>query len=100
MSAELFHVIAVIIRRQTRHGPIPLLSRYDTHERAWSLPMPFLFQRQIGANRRVVSAATVWKTLRSRCEALGEADPSFRGVHFTPHDFRRLFATELVNNGL
>jgi hypothetical protein len=100
MSAELFHVIAALIRRQTRHGPIPLLSRYDAHERAWSPPMPFLFQRQIGANRRVTSAASIWKTLRARCQTLGETDPSFRGVHFTPHDFRRLFATELVNNGL
>ena len=26
--------------------------------------------------------------------------PAFCGLHFTPHDFRRLFATDLVNNGL
>lgn len=26
--------------------------------------------------------------------------PAFRGLHFTPHDFRRLFATDLVNNRL
>ncbi|MFE2746206.1 tyrosine-type recombinase/integrase [Streptomyces scopuliridis] len=26
--------------------------------------------------------------------------PEFANVHFAPHDFRRLFATELVNNGL
>ena len=26
--------------------------------------------------------------------------PRFEGTHFRPHDFRRLFATELVNNGL
>ncbi|WDV55516.1 hypothetical protein PV963_36775 [Streptomyces coeruleorubidus] len=51
MSAELFHVIASIIRRHGRRGkPIPLFSRYDPHDKAWSAPMPFLFQRQNGAS--------------------------------------------------
>lgn len=26
--------------------------------------------------------------------------PEFEGLTFTPHDFRRIFATDLVNNGL
>jgi hypothetical protein len=38
--------------------------------------------------------------LRRRCEELAERYPGFRTACFTPHDFRRLFATELVNNGL
>src|SRR3954451_2657739 len=38
----------MIITRQTADGSIPLIPRYDTHERVWTAPMPYLFQRQIG----------------------------------------------------
>jgi integrase len=101
MSAELFSVIAAVIRRHTRDGrAIPLLSRYDPHERQASSAMPFLLQRKIGTNREVVSPATVVNMLRRRCEELAERHPGFRTACFTPHDFRRLFATDLVNNGL
>ncbi|WP_239382408.1 site-specific integrase [Frankia sp. CIT1] len=101
MSAELFSVIAAIIRRHTRDGrAIPLLPRYDPHERRASPAMPFLFQRKIGTSLEVVSPATVVNMLRRRCEELAERHPGFRAACFTPHDFRRLFATELVNNGL
>lgn len=100
MPAELFHVIAMIVMRQTAHGPIPSIPRYDGHERVWTAPMPFLFQRQIGGVRKVTSTATILNNLRKRCQSLGETNPAFRGLHFTPHDFRRLLATDLVNNGL
>ncbi|MPZ81045.1 MAG: tyrosine-type recombinase/integrase [Actinophytocola sp.] len=101
MSAELFAVIAAIIRRHTQHGrPIPLIQRYDNHERRMSDPMPFLFQRHTGAVPRVISPATVLVMLRRRCAELAEQHPGFRATSFTPHDFRRLLATDLVNNGL
>lgn len=101
MSAELFAVIASIIRRHTQAGlATPLISRYDHHERQMSAPMPFLFQRHLGADHCVVSAATVLNMLRRRGNELAEQHPGFKGAGFTPHDFRRLFATDLVNNGL
>ncbi|MEU7863929.1 tyrosine-type recombinase/integrase [Nonomuraea sp. NPDC049141] len=101
MSAELFHVIASIIRRHTRSGrTIELIKRFDYHDKVWSAPLPFLFQRQHGSTRRVISPATVLQQLRRRCEELAEHHPQFRTVRFTPHDFRRIFATELVNSGL
>lgn len=62
--------------------------------------MPFLFQRQLGTVRRVISPAAVLVMLRRRCAELAEHHPEFRDTSFTPHDFRRLLATELVNNGL
>lgn len=50
MSAELFHVIASVIRRHTRAAKtIPLVSRFDAHEKTWSAPLPFLFQRRRGS---------------------------------------------------
>ncbi|MFR9749421.1 tyrosine-type recombinase/integrase [Nocardia sp. 004] len=101
MSAELFAVIAAIIRRHTQHGrTIPLIQRYDNHECRMSDPMPFLFQRHTGAVPRVIAPATVLVMLRRRCAELAEQHPGFQALSFTPHDFRRLLATDLVNNGL
>lgn len=101
ISAEFFSVVAAIIRRHTQGGrAIPLLSRYDPHERQASPAMPFPFQRKIGTNREVISPATVVNVLRRGCEELAEHHPGFRTACFTPYDFRRLFATDLVNNGL
>ncbi|MFD4524231.1 tyrosine-type recombinase/integrase [Streptomyces sp. NPDC058470] len=101
MSAELFHAVAQIVRRQTPgREPIPLVSRYDPHERVWSEPMPFLLQRQIGTVRGVVAAGTVLKMLGRTCKEIAKTNKAFAGMTFTPHDFRRLFATEVVNGGL
>lgn len=91
MSAELFHAVAQIVRRHTRRGhSIPLLSRYDGHEKTWSEPMPFLFQRQLGTRHDVVSPTTVQLMIRRSCEEIAETNPAFAGTKFTPHDFRRL----------
>ncbi|MER6546790.1 tyrosine-type recombinase/integrase [Streptomyces sp. NPDC001250] len=101
MSAELFHVIASVIRRHTREGnPVPVLRRFDPHDKVWSPPMPFLFQRKIGSTRSVISPFTVLHMLARCCKDLAEDHPAFRSVKFTPHDFRRIFTTELVNSGL
>lgn len=103
MSAELFAVIAAIVRRHLRDQPtIPPVRRYDLHERVWSEPMPFLFQRRAGRgpSRTVMSYATVCRMLRLPCQALAKTHPQFTGLRFSTHDFRRIFATELVNNGL
>lgn len=76
------------------------MSRYDGHEKTWSEPMPFLFQRQLGTIRRVLAPGTVLNMLERRCKEIAKTNPAFAGTKFTPHDFRRLFATEIVNGGL
>jgi Phage integrase family len=38
--------------------------------------------------------------LRRRCAHLAERYLAFAEARFTPHDFRRIFATDLVNNGV
>jgi site-specific recombinase XerC len=101
MSAELFHVIACIIRRLTAGSPtVPLATRFDTYDRVWSDPQPFLFQRHIGQHREVMTTGSIAEKLRHLCQDIAQTDQSFEGIHFRPHDFRRLFATDLVNNGL
>jgi len=37
--------------------------------------------------------------LRRVCADIAKHNPAFRGLRFTPHDFRRIFTTELVNSG-
>lgn len=101
MSAELFHVIASVVRRHTQTGRnIPLVNRFDPHDKVWSAHLPFLFQRQIGSTDRVIAGGTVLNMIKRRCDELAEQHSGFRTTRFTPHDFRRIFATELVNSGL
>lgn len=101
MTAELFHVIATIIRRLTkdRQG-LPLATRYDKYERITSQPQPFLFQRTIGQRTEVISPSALRGELAKLSHTLAVEHPDLAGVQFTPHDFRRLFATDLVNHGL
>ena len=101
MSGELFHVIAQVIRRlTTEHGTVPICVGYDMAERAWSDPMPFLFQHMVSGSPRAMSTRTVRQIVAQAVETLIPTHPEFAEVRFAPHDFRRLLATELVNNGL
>lgn len=71
MSADLFHAVAQIVRRQPRSArTIPLVSRYDPHEKTWSEPMPFLLQRQLGTVRGVMAAGTVLNMLTTTVLAI------------------------------
>ncbi|MGX1612579.1 tyrosine-type recombinase/integrase [Micromonospora chalcea] len=101
MSAELFHVIASLVRHQHDQAtPIPLIQRWDPSERELSDPLPFLLQRQTGPTRQVVSHKWVLNMLQRRCAELAAKHPQLTDIHFTPHDFRRIFATDLVNGGV
>ncbi len=101
MSPELFHVIACIVRRLVRDRPaVPLATRYDKGERITSTPQPFLFQRHIGQRTEVMTEGAVGMRLRRLGLEVAAEHPQFASELFTPHDFRRLFATELVNSGL
>ncbi|MGH9227033.1 MAG: tyrosine-type recombinase/integrase [Acidimicrobiales bacterium] len=101
MSAELFHVMAAVLRRHTKHRPaVPLVTRFDTHDKETSSPQPFLFQRFVGSTRAVFSYTVVLHMLWRLCDELAQDRPAFAQARFAPHDFRRLFATDLINSGL
>jgi len=101
MSPELLHVTAAILRRHhERSGAVPLVRRWDPLERQHSDLLPFLFQPGRSALPGVLSPTFTARLLRKACEEVAADRPQFHGLTFTPHDFRRLFATELVNNGL
>jgi hypothetical protein len=48
----------------------------------------------------VLAPNTVVRMLSRRCEEIAQTNKAFEDATFTPHDFRRLFATEVVNGGL
>ncbi|MBS1694746.1 MAG: site-specific integrase [Actinobacteria bacterium] len=101
MTGELFHVVAQVIRRHmTEHGTVPVCVGYDLAERTWSDPMPFLFQYIVSDSRRAMSTRRAREIVAQAVETLVPTYPDFADIRFAPHDFRRLLATDLVNNGL
>jgi site-specific recombinase XerD len=101
MSGELFHVVAQVIRRHiAEHGTVPICVGYDLAERTWSDPTPFLFQHIVSDSRRAMSTRRGREIVSQAVETLIPTHPEFADIKFAPHDFRRLLATDLVNNGL
>ena len=101
ISPELADVLSAIISRirGTSHA-VPLVAAYDDHERLWLPPAPVLFQRRIGAENRAIPAATIRKILTSALTRTGLTGPAGAPLHYTPHDFRRMFLTDAIMNGL
>ena len=101
ISPELADVLSAIISRirGTRRS-VPLVAAYDDHERVWLPPAPVLFQRRIGAEDRAIPGATVRKILTAALARTGLTDPAGAPLHYTPHDFRRMFLTDAIMNGL
>jgi hypothetical protein len=62
--------------------------------------MPVLFQRHVGADNRPLSAATIRKWITSALEGTGITDAAGQPLAFKPHDFRRIFATDAIMNGM
>jgi integrase-like protein len=101
VSPELADVLSAIITRIRGNGPaVPLVAAYDDHERLWLPSAPVLFQRRIGAENRAIPAATVRKLLAAALARTGLTDPSGAPLHYTLHDFRRMFLTDAIMSGL
>ena len=103
VSPELADVLSTIITRVrgARGGPLPLVSAYDEYERVWSPPTPLLFQRRINTENRAFAYSTLLKILTTAVERTRLSDTvDGRPLHYTPHDFRRMFITDAILNGL
>jgi hypothetical protein len=101
VSPELGEVLAPIIHR-VRNGrqALPLVAAYDPYERIWGAPMPYLFQRRRGPEHHVLSRAVIRRYLNNLLAVSGLTDAANNPLTFTPHDFRRLFATDALRSGL
>jgi integrase len=101
ITPELAHVLAQLIERvRGTDGVIAACSRFDTHERVYGPPLPHLFQRPIGSGHQVFSPETIRKRIQWILDGDPVRDTDGTPLRFTPHDFRRLFATEAVSTGL
>jgi hypothetical protein len=101
ISPELADVLSTIIKRiRGTSQAVPLVAAYDDHERLWLPPAPVLFQRRIGAENRAIPAATVRKLLAAALARTGLTGPGGAPLHYTLHDFRRMFLTDAIMSGL
>ena len=65
-----------------------------------SAPLPYLFQKRRGIQHVLLTKASVANMLSRAVSHAGLREVDGQPLRFTPHDFRRLFATETVNGGL
>ncbi len=102
VSPGLADVLSTIIRRiRGQADAVPLVAAYDQHERVWSPPAPLLFQRPVGNEHRAFSYSTVRDLLTAALDHTGLVDSADgETLHYTPHDFRRMFITDAILNGL
>lgn len=102
VSPDLAEVLSAIISRlRDRSGAVPLVSAYDGRERVWSAPAPLLFQRRVGTEHRAIAVGSVGTLLSGALHHTGLLDPADgQPLHYTPHDFRRMFITDAIMNGL
>ena len=101
IGPELADVLSAIITRvRGADGTVPLAAAYDAHERTWNPPMPLLFQRRIGLENRPIPSGTIRDLIREALSATGITGTDGKPLDFQPHDFRRLFTTEAILNGM
>jgi hypothetical protein len=95
-------VLATIITRLRRDngGAVPLIARYDQHERVSGPPLPHLFQRRSGHRHGVIGYSTLRRLLNEAVARTGLRDAAGAEMNYTAHDFRRMFITEAVTGGL
>ncbi|MGW1154764.1 tyrosine-type recombinase/integrase [Streptomyces rubiginosohelvolus] len=101
VSPELADVLSAIISRlRGPGGMVPLVAAYDVREKVWNPPMPLLFQRGIGSEHRAFTPTAIRKLLINALAATGLTNAEGEALSFSPHDFRRIFVTDAIMNGL
>ena len=107
VSPELAEVLSTIIHRVSdESGTISSVPFYDRHERVWLAPAPMLFQWRVGTENRAIPPSAVRRLLTETLAhtgltgLTGLTDADDQPLRYTPHDFRRMFITDAVLNGL
>ncbi|MGH3160478.1 MAG: tyrosine-type recombinase/integrase [Streptosporangiaceae bacterium] len=102
VSPELADVLSAVIRRiREPDGAVPLVPVYDRYECLWRPPSPVLFQRRFTSEIRAISDTSLRDMLNAALVHTGLKDPADgQPLHYTPHDFRRIFITDAVMSGL
>lgn len=101
ISPELADVLsAIVCRIRDDTGAVPLVAAYDYHEKIWNPLMPLLLQRHYGGERRPITPPAIRRLLNWALEKTGFTDATGKPLTFLPHDFRRIFITDAVMNGM
>jgi len=102
VSPELADVLsAIICRVRDNNGAVPLVRARDFHEHVWLPESPLLFQRRLGTENHAISIGLVSTLLDEALARTGLIDHTEGGpLRCTAHDFRRMFITDAVMNGL
>ncbi|WP_326760339.1 site-specific integrase [Streptomyces phaeochromogenes] len=101
ITPELADVLSAVISRVRRgNRTVPVIHSYDHHEKTWKSPMPLLYQWHVSGEDRQISEHTIRDSLNDTLAASGLTDTSGKPLNFEPHDFRRIFITDAILNGL
>ena len=101
INPELADVLsAIVCRVRDDTGAIPPVAAYDYHERVFNPPLPLLFQRRVGTENHPINAPAIRELLDAAVTATGLTDTHGQPLRFVPHDFRRIFITDAVMNGM
>lgn len=102
ISPELADVLSTVIRRvRNANGAVPMVTARDPHERTWHPPAPRLFQHLMHGEQRALTTRSTARLLDEALTRSGLTDPADgTPLRFTPHDFRRIFITDAIMNGL
>jgi hypothetical protein len=101
VTPELADVLSAVVSRvRNESGVIPSISSYDQHERKWNPPMPLLYQWRVTGEDRRISETIIRRSINGALQASGLVDNSGNPLRFMPHDFRRIFITDAILNGL
>ncbi len=101
IAPELADVLSAVISRiRDADGSVPLAIAYDQYEKTWNPPMPLLFQHPVGLENRPIPISGVRTLITGALAASGITGTGGKPLDFAPHDFRRIFATEAIMNGM
>lgn len=101
ISPELADVLsAIVCRIRNAGGAVPLVVAYDQYEKTWNPPMPLLFQRTVGLENRPIPISGIRNLIRDALNNAGITDNTGKPIDFVPHDFRRIFTTDAIMNGM
>ncbi|MGH9303854.1 MAG: tyrosine-type recombinase/integrase [Acidimicrobiales bacterium] len=101
VSPELADVLSAIIARvRDEEGRVPLVVSYDRNERVYNAPMPLLFQCRRQLEDVPVADGALRGYLDDAMAKMGVMGPDGRTLHYTFHDFRRMFITDAILHGM
>ncbi|MER6421088.1 site-specific integrase [Streptomyces sp. NPDC001137] len=101
VGPELADVLSTIICRFSgAGGTVPLIRACDYHELVWMDPAPLVCQHRVGAGPHRIGRERISTLLDQALTRTGLVDADGTPLHCTPHDFRRIFITDAIMNGL